>query len=81
MNLYELMKKLWNQDNLMFVGDKISSRIHETKSGAGRSKGMKRKNHVSGIKIARQAFEGICTLRNGVGAAGRLALEGKPRVK
>ncbi len=30
-----------------------------------------------GDKIARKAFNGMCGLRGGVGAAGRLALEGK----
>lgn len=28
-------------------------------------------------KIVKKVFEGTCTLRNSVGAAGRLALEGK----
>ena len=50
---------------------------HATKKGPGRSKGMKIKQHASGNKLAKKAFLGTCTLRNGVGAAGRLALEGK----
>lgn len=32
---------------------------------------------LAGTKFARDAFLGRCTLRHGVGAAGRLALEGK----
>lgn len=51
---------------------------HLTKKGPGRSKGMKvSAPGSSGSKLAKKAFLGTCTLRNGVGAAGRLALEGK----
>jgi len=35
----------------------------------------------AGSKLAKKAFEGNCTLRTGVGAAGRLALEGKLNAK
>lgn len=55
----------------------LVTRIHAPKKGSGRSKGMKIKRHASGNKLAKKAFLGTCTLRNGVGAAGRLALEGK----
>ena len=51
--------------------------IHATKKGPGRSIGMKHKNNRPGEKIAKQAFNGMCTLRNGCGAAGRLAIGGK----
>lgn len=51
---------------------------HATKKGPGRSKGMKlAPTGNPGDKIARKAFNGMCGLRGGVGAAGRLALEGK----
>ena len=51
---------------------------HATKKGPGRSKGMKvSAPGSSGSKLAKKVFLGTCTLRNGVGAAGRLALEGK----
>ena len=40
---------------------------HATRKGPGKS----------GDKITRKAFNGMCGLRGGVGAAGRLALEGK----
>ena len=51
---------------------------HATKKGSGRSKGMKvAAARPRGSKLAKKAFLGTCTLRNGVGAAGRLALEGK----
>ena len=52
--------------------------MHATKKGPGRSKGMKLTHPgKAGDKIARKAFNGMCALRGGVGAAGRLALEGK----
>ena len=51
-----------------------ASHIHPTKRGPGRSKGMKQKQGKAGNKISRQAFNGLCTLRNGIGAAGILAL-------
>jgi hypothetical protein len=36
------------------------------------------KQNPAGSKIARKAFNGLCAIRSGkVGAAGRLALEGK----
>ncbi len=54
-----------------------ASHIHPTKSGAGRSKGMKRKQNNAGRKLATKAFNGMCGIRGNVGAAGRLALEGK----
>lgn len=51
---------------------------HATKKGPGRSKGMKlAPPGKPGDKLARKAFNGMCALRGGVGAAGRLALEGK----
>ena len=51
---------------------------HATKKGPGRSKGMKvSAPGSSGSKLEKKALLGTCTLRNGVGAAGRLALEGK----
>lgn len=78
MNLDTLWKEMFEGIKQFFgnIGTRAAL-IHETKTGPGRSKGMKRKQHVSGVKIARKAFEGMCTLRSGVGAAGRLALEGK----
>lgn len=52
--------------------------MHATKKGPGRSKGMKvTAPGKSGSKLARKAFEGTCGIRGNVGAAGRLALEGK----
>jgi len=51
--------------------------VHSTKKGPGRSKGVKKLPNRAGSKIAKQAFNGMCTLRNGCGAAGRLAIEGK----
>lgn len=51
--------------------------VHPTKKGPGRSRGVKRLSKRAGSKIARQAFNGKCTLRNGCGAAGRLAIERK----
>lgn len=51
---------------------------HARRKGPGRSKGMKlAPPGKAGAKIARKAFNGMCGLRGGVGAAGRLALEGK----
>lgn len=54
-----------------------ASHRHETKKGPGRSKGMKQKQVKAGNKISRQAFNGLCTLRNGIGAAGILALDAR----
>lgn len=54
-----------------------ASHIHETKKGPGRSKGVKQKQGNAGSKIERRAFNGLCGIRGNVGAAGRLALEGK----
>lgn len=57
-----------------------ASHIHETKKGPGRSKGTKQKQGRAGNKMSRQAFNGVCTLRNGIGDAGILALNAsKPR--
>ena len=53
------------------------SRIHATKKGPGRSVGMKPKQKQTGRKFAKRAFNGVLGLRNGIGAAGRLALENK----
>ena len=51
---------------------------HSTKKGPGGSKGVKLTAPGSGgRKLVKKAFLGTCALRNGVGAAGRLALEGK----
>lgn len=54
-----------------------ASHRHETKTGTGRSKGMKQKQGKAGSKIQSRAFNGLCGIRGNVGAAGRLALEGK----
>ena len=54
-----------------------ASHRHETKTGSGRSKGMKKKNQFAGSKLSKKAFNGMCGIRGSVGAAGRLALEGK----
>lgn len=54
-----------------------ASHRHETKNGPGRSKGMKQKQNKSGSKLAKKAFNGLCTLRNGIGAAGILALDAR----
>ena len=51
---------------------------HATKKGPGRSIGIKRKIGKSGAKLERLIFNGMCTLRNGCGAAGRLAISFKP---
>lgn len=40
------------------------------------SRKHKRRSKV-GDKIAHKAFNGLCTLRNGIGAAGRLAIAGQ----
>lgn len=49
------------------------SRIHATKKGPGRSVGMHPKQKSAGRKLAKKAFEGMLGLRNGIGAAGRIA--------
>jgi len=54
-----------------------SKSIHPRRSGPGRSVGMKPKQGKSGSKVVNKAFNGMCTIRGHVGAAGRLALEGK----
>lgn len=65
-----------------YVGSRYrQSRIHPTKNGPGRSVGMKPKQRHSGVKVARKAHEGMITMRNGCGAAGRLALEGNLRYR
>lgn len=51
--------------------------VHPTKKGPGRSRGVKKLSNRAGSKIARQSFNGMCTLRNGCGAAGRLVIEGR----
>ena len=51
-------------------------RIHGTKKGPGRSVGMKLKPKSAGRKFAKKAFEGMVGLRNGIGAAGRIAQQG-----
>ena len=38
---------------------------------------LKSKQKKAGSKLAKKAFSGVLGLRNGIGAAGRLALEGK----
>lgn len=50
-----------------------AQRIHATKTGPGRSVGMKPKQKSAGRKLAKKAFEGMVGLRNGIGAAGRIA--------
>ncbi len=51
---------------------------HNRKKGPGNSIGVNaNKNNPAGTKLARAAHNGLCGLRHGVGAAGRLALEGK----
>ena len=50
---------------------------HGRRKGPGRITTDIPKQGDPGIKLSRAAFNGTCTLRNGVGAAGRLALEGK----
>jgi hypothetical protein len=53
---------------------------HARRKGPGRIGtyvyGIPSTNSV-GSKLSDAAFNGVCTLRHGVGAAGRLALEGK----
>jgi len=77
MNMFELMNTLFHVDYERKISVYRASRIHTRKSGPGRSVGMKPRQNKSGDKIARQAFNGVCGLRCVVGAAGRLALEGK----
>ena len=48
---------------------------HFTRKGSGRMKIIK--HRLPGAKIARKCHEGMLTLRNGCGLAGRLALERK----
>ena len=55
----------------------IARRIHPTKKGPSRSIGMRVKHGAAGTKLSNKAFAGIITLINGIGAAGRLSLEGK----
>lgn len=51
---------------------------HPRRKGPGRITESTPNSHKAGSKLARKAFEGTLTIRNGwVGAAGRLALEGK----
>lgn len=52
------------------------SRIHLTRSGPGRSLGMKPPLTCAGRKLAKKAHMGTLGLRNGIGAAGRLAQQG-----
>lgn len=53
--------------------------IHNTKKGTGRSltNGIERVESHAGSKLDKKIHFGVCGLRNGVGLAGRLALEGK----
>ena len=49
-------------------------RIHGTKKGPGRSwHAMHPKQKSAGRKFAKKVFEGMVGLRNGIGAAGRIA--------
>lgn len=76
MNLLSVMAGMMNPNFFVpgYVGSTYKpSRIHATKKGPGRSVGMKPKQKSVGRKIAKKAFEGVLGLRNGIGAAGRIA--------
>lgn len=80
MNLLSVMAEVFNQSSFLpgYVGKTYRpSRIHATKKGPGRSVGMKHMQKATGSKLAKRAFNGVLGLRNGIGAAGRLALERK----
>lgn len=80
MNLLSVMAGMMSPNFFVpgYVGSTYrSSRIHATKKGQGRSVGMKPKQKQTGRKFAKRAFNGVLGLRNGIGAAGRLALERK----
>ncbi|TXH43742.1 MAG: hypothetical protein E6Q97_33640 [Desulfurellales bacterium] len=53
-----------------------AGRIHPTKKGPGRSRGMKPGLGKPGAKLEKKAFQGVLGLRNGIGGAGRLAQQG-----
>ena len=50
---------------------------HERRKGPGRITTDIPRPVKAGTKLAKAAHLGVCGLRHGVGAAGRLALEGK----
>ena len=80
MNLLSVMAGMMSPNFFVpgYVGSTYrSSRIHATKKGPGRSVGMKPKQKSVGRKFAKKSFHGVVGLRNGIGAAGRLALERK----
>lgn len=76
MNLLSVMAEVFNQSSFLpgYVGKTYRpSRIHATKKGPGRSVGMKTKQKSAGRNFEKKAFEGLAGLRNGIGAAGRIA--------
>lgn len=76
MNLLSFMAGMFNPGTFLhgYVGSAYrQSRIHATKKGPGRSVGMKHKQKTTGRKLTKKAFEGMIGLRNGIGAAGRIA--------
>lgn len=80
MNLISIMEEVMNPNFFVpgYVGSTYRpSRIHAAKKGPGRSVGMKPKQKSVGRKFAKKSFDGVVGLRNGIGAAGRLALERK----
>lgn len=77
MNLLSAMAGMFLPELVNRTNVYRATRIHATKKGPDRSSGMKRKNLQVGRKLEKKAFLGTLTLRNGIGAAGRLALMGK----
>lgn len=76
MNLLSVMAGMMSPNFFVpgYVGSTYKpSRIHATKKGPGRSVGMKPKPKSAGRKFTKKAFEGMVGLRNGIGAAGRIA--------
>lgn len=79
MNLLSAIAVMFNPGTFLpgYIGGTYRpSRIHATKKGPGRSVGMKPKQKTTGRKLTKKAFEGVIGLRNGIGAAGRIAQQG-----
>ena len=52
--------------------------VHRTKSGTGRSRGVKRSSLASGVKLSRKAFEGNLGMRGrSLSGASLLSQQGK----
>lgn len=92
MNLLLVMAGMLSADSVIKTGRRVikyfTTYVHKTKSGPGRSVGVKRSSLASGVKLSRKAFEGNLGMRGRslIGASlmaqqGNLGFDSKGRRK